>query len=156
MVQADGEVSLRTCLVGKGEWTEPSSGAWIVTLDWIDANLASDHLIPPHAFEVLGDTKTKVLHAPRTSRLAHEKGSPGIFYGIFFFVRVRDTGDGIPLNILLDLMQRCGCIRSLEDVNFRGKSMRVIEVVEKLTSSSSLDEVTVDWVLNCIGSWKVL
>ena len=34
--------------------------------------------------------------------------------------------------------------------------MRVIEVVEKLTSSSSLDEVTVDWVLNCIGSWKVL
>lgn len=93
---------------------------------------------------------------PRTSRLAHEKGSPGIFYGIFFFVRVRDTGDGIPLNILLDLMQRCGCIRSLEDVNFRGKSMRVIEVVEKLTSRSSLDEVTVDWVLNCIGSWKIL
>lgn len=127
-----------------------------MTLDWIEANLTSDHLIPPHAFEVLGDTKTKVLNVPRTSRLAHEKGSPGIFYGIFFFVRVRDTGDGIPLNILLDLMQRCGCIRSLEDVNFRGKSMRVIEVVEKLTSRSSLDEVTVDWVLNCIGSWKVL
>ena len=132
------------------------SGAWIVTMDWIDANLASDHLIPPDAFEVVGDKKTKVQNAPRLSRLSHEKGNPGIFNGIFFFVRVQDTGDGIPLNILLDLMQRCGCVKSLEDMGYRGKSMRVIEVVEKLTSSSSLDEVTVDWVLNCIGSWKVL
>ena len=34
--------------------------------------------------------------------------------------------------------------------------MRIIEVVDRLTSHSSNDVVTVDMLLNCIGSWKGL
>lgn len=131
------------------------SGAWIVSMKWIDDNLASDTLIPPHAYELKGDTKTHVENAPKLSRVAHEKGQPGIFNGVFFFIRVQDTKDGIPLNILIDLMQRCGCVRDMEDMSYRGRSMRIVEVVDRLTSKSNLDTVTVDWVLNCIGSWKL-
>ena len=122
-------------------------------MDWIDTNLQSKALVAPDAFEIKGDMKTNVLDAPRTSRLAHEKGQPGIFSGIFFFMRIRDTDDGIPMNILIDLMQRCGCVR---DLTSRGRNMRLVEVVDRLTSKSGMDVVTVDWVLNCIGGWKVL
>ena len=31
-----------------------------------------------------------------------------------------------------------------------------VEVVDRLTAKSDLNTVTVDWVLNCIGSWKLL
>lgn len=125
-------------------------------MQWIEANLAASALVSPEAFEVQGDLKTHVLGAPRASRLAHERGHPGIFNGVFFFIRVQDTGNGIPLNILIDLMQRCGCVRDLADMGSRGKGMRMVEVVDRLTATSGPDVVTVDWVLNCIGSWKLL
>ena len=116
-------------------------------MKWVEDNLAAPRLIPPHAYELKGDTKTHVENAPRVSRVAHEKGLPGLFNGVFFF---------IPLNILIDLMQRCGCVRDMADMTYRGKSMRIMEVVDRLTAKSDLNTVTVDWVLNCIGSWKLL
>lgn len=67
-----------------------------------------------------------------------------------------DTGGGIPLNILIDLMQRCGCVRDMNDMSGRGRDMRVVEIVDRLTSKSGMNVVTVDWVLNCIGGWRVL
>lgn len=133
-----------------------SSGAWIVTMDWVDANLAANTLIPPNDYEVKGDLKTNVEFAPRTSRLAHEKGQPGIFAGIFFFMRVRDNGEGIPINILIDLLHRCGCVKDMGDMSGRRGGMRVVDVVDRLTSKSGMNVVTVDWLLNCIGGWKTL
>ena len=116
-------------------------------MEWINANLSAQSLIPPDDYEVKGDLKTNIEFAPRTSRIAHEKGQPGIFSGIFFFVRVRDNGAGIPINILIDLMG---------DMSHRKGNMRMVEVVERLTSKSGMDVVTVDWILNCIGGWKSL
>ena len=125
-------------------------------MEWINTNLAAQSLIPPDDYEVKGDLKTNIEFAPRTSRLAHERGQPGIFSGIFFFVRIRDNGAGIPINILIDLMHHCGCVKNMGDMSHRKGNMRMVEVVERLTSKSGMDVVTVDWILNCIGGWKTL
>ena len=44
----------------------------------------------------------------------------------------------------------------MNDMSGRGRDMRVVEIVDRLTSKSGMNVVTVDWVLNCIGGWRVL
>lgn len=131
-------------------------GAWIVSMDWIENCLKEGQILHPSPYEIKGDSKTQVLNAPRISRVAHEKGNHGIFTNIFFLIKIQESRNGIPLNILIDLLQRCGCVQDFKDVSLRGKGMRIIEVVDRLTSHSSNDVVTVDMLLNCIGSWKGL
>lgn len=131
-------------------------GAWIVGVEWIEDCLAAGRVLDPIDYEIKGDSKTKVMNAPRSSRIDHEKGNHGIFNNVFFIMRVQDSRNGIPINILIDLLQRCGCVKNVHDVSLRGKGMRIMEVVERFTAQSGLDVVTVDMLLNCIGSWKGL
>lgn len=131
-------------------------GAWVVGMEWIDACLEAKKVLSPAEFEIKGDSKTQQENAPRLSRLDHEKGNHGIFNNIFFLIRIQDSRNGIPMNILIDLLRRCGCVKDVGDVSMRGKGMKIMEVVDRLTAQSGLDVVTVDMLLNCIGSWKGL
>ena len=131
-------------------------GAWVVGMEWIEESLAAKKVLSPAQYEIKGDLKTNVENAPQLSRLDHEKGCHGIFNNVFFLIRIQDSRNGIPMNILIDLLRRCGCVKDVKDVSSRGKGMRIMEVVDRLTAQSGLDVVTVDMLLNCIGSWKGL